>query len=166
VQANCNTCAGQFSFTVGAGDDVTAPAFDDGAAAQRFQVTPVVSGDGLFRSVTGYFVSGCLPAVHDDSPLALRVTLDEGVTGLFPVNGNGACGTPVNFNVAGGDARELCFAAAAVDVAGNETAFGDDDICVTLDPNEGDAGGCAQASSSSVAALLALAALLRVRSRR
>jgi hypothetical protein len=117
--------------------------------------------NGKSNSTTGYFVTGCLSEAHDDSFAAVRVTLDDGTEGLFPLASEPSCGARVSFSVNDGTERKLCFDAAAVDVAGNETSFGDQ-VCVEL--QHADGAGCAQAGAPG--ALAGLAALLFARRRR
>jgi hypothetical protein len=161
ITATCEGCAAtEQSWIVGDADDVTPPVIADGA------IGPPQPGSSGYEDVFGYRPAGwtinaTAPPVSDDTGvLFIRTDTNEGRSALDSFTSETETLLSAPFDV--GPVRVGCFTATAVDLAGNETSFGDE-VCAEI--GEDQRGfGCAATSTSS-AAMIALCALLMRRMR-
>jgi hypothetical protein len=161
LEPSCPACGTTFTFAVGDGDDVEAPAFAAGDVSSAY--TNGSGGNSLFGR-DAFEIDACLPPLVTNEPVLLQITGDNLAEPLL--NGGGAScgdddGVGVHFFVPGGDVREACFEIVAVDVAGNTSApFS---LCLDLVDED---SGCAQTNPMAPTALgLLLLGLRRRRSR-
>jgi len=147
-----------FSFQVGEGDDVEAPAFGGGDV---FFSTTGIGGNAFFGS-NAIRVAACLPRLQVSEPVMLAISSDE-LDGPIVVSPGVGCRSPddldVTFVVDSAKPRDACFEIEAIDVAGHRSA----PLTVCL-PLVDESRGCAQTSATAPAALALV--LLGLRRRR
>jgi uncharacterized protein (TIGR03382 family) len=157
------TCAGcvptDSTWLVGTEDDVTPPVIDTRAFGP-----PQVSSSGV-EDVFGYHALGwsvgvSAPAVTDDfGSVLVRIETNEGDRALSRFAAN-ETETSLVAQFDAGPQRVGCFTAFALDLAGNETPFGEE-VCAEI----GDASGCSASSTPSLGTAAVAAALLLRRRR-